>query len=223
MTSNALPAPAAFYMTVTQADGTVSEGICTEAQAARSLATAARRGYRVEATRNGGAVIVRDIRGSVVPRKHTVTLEPVAPTGKVTPAMRADLDAIAKRRAGAWLVRGRINAGFYSIPPASAARLVQRGLVTVEGTAVAVSIAARLAMLAQDHHTETGEPRGYHREVGVIGPWRKGGCVYDRSSVAHCACRWSYPAEDRDSARRKAHEHRQEATAALLATLEADR
>ena len=102
-----------------------------------------------------------------------------------------------------------------------------------------MSLAARLAMLAQDHQTTTSEPAGdrhpsdmeYGRamitgqafnlstasgNVGLNKPGRRAGKMYYRDSVAACACRWSYPAEDRDHARRKAHEHRQEVTAAMI-------
>ena len=106
-----------------------------------------------------------------------------------------------------------------------------------------MSLAARLAMLAQDHQTTTSEPNGYiapldlafknelrggpavtittyNGGVGMNKPGKRAGMVYDRSSLAVCSCRgWSYPAEDRDRARRKAHEHRQEVTAAMLRTL----
>ena len=37
-----------------------------------------------------------------------------------------------------------------------------------------MSLAARLAMLAQDHRTETSPPRGYHQVDGVIGPLQEG-------------------------------------------------
>lgn len=216
----------AFRETVTDADGAAAEGTCSEAHALALLRRAVRLGYRVEATRHGGAVIAREIPAGTdqwsPPRTHTVTLEPVTPAGTVTAANRIDLGIIDRRgglRRPAQLNHGRIDAGLNSIPPAAAARLIDRGLVTVDGTTVTVSLIARLAMVAQDHRTETSEPRGYHREQGVIGPWRKGGCVYDRSSAAHCECRWSYPAEDRDDARRRAREHRQQAAAAMLADL----
>jgi hypothetical protein len=217
-----------FRMTVTSADGTISEGTCGEAAARRMLSTAMRRGYRTEATLQGGAVMVRDIRGGVVPRRHTVTLEPATPAGKITDTARRDLELIASRGASL-LPNGRIKAGYiYGIPPAATAQLIARGLVTVAGDAVTISLAARLAMLAQDHRTETREPKGYvypsdigrgHLSAGLNKPGGRAGKVYDGSSVASCSCRgWSYPAGDRDTARRKAHEHRQQATATMLAT-----
>lgn len=217
-----------FRETVTSADGSTEEGTCSDAYALQVLSRAVRLGYRVEATRQGGAVVVREIPSGEdrwrPPRKHTVMLEPAAQVGKVTDTNRLDLRIIDQHAGRSLAARlnpatGRIDSGVNSIPPAAAARLIERGLVVVDGMAVSVSLAARLAMLAQDHHTETQKPRGYYRKAGVIGPWRKGGCVYDRSSVAHCTCHWSYPAEDRDDARRLAHGHRQEATAAMLRAL----
>jgi hypothetical protein len=219
----------AFRMTVINADGTTAEGAYTEADAMCSLRRAVRRGYRVEATRNGGVVITREIPSAgdtwAPARKHVVTLEPVAVPGKITGTMRHDLDLIAIR-GGSLLANGRIKAGyFYGIPPAASARLIARGFVTVRGTAVAVSLSARLAMLAQDHQTTTREQRGYVRpgDIGLSTCGANGGgrsgLVYDRSSGVTCACRWSLPTEDRETARRLAHEHRQQATAALVGTL----
>ena len=223
-----------FRSTVTSSDGTTSEGTSSEADAWRTLRTAVRRGYSVEATRQGGAIIVREIPHAgdtwQPARKHTVTLEPVTHAGTVTATMRGDLDAIA-RWGRSRLTGDRIRAGFiYGIPPAATARLMQRGLVTVDGETVSVSLVARLAMLAQDHHTETREPRGYvhpsdigadYAGAGLNKPGRRAGKILDRSSVASCSCRrWSYPAEDRDNARRRAHEHKQEVTAAMVRALD---
>lgn len=230
-----------FRETVTSADGSTTEGTCSEADAMRTLGRAVRLGYRVEATQNGGAVIVRLIHAGTdhwqPPRKHTVTLEPIAAAGKITATNRLDLGIIDQHRASRSLAArldpatGRINAGLNSIPPAATARLMERGLVTVERDAVSVSLAARLAMLAQDHHTETREPRGYIRpsdmpgrawdgHVGLNKGGGRGGKIYDRSSSVRCSCRGlSLPTEDRDDARRKAHEHRQEVTAAFVRDL----
>lgn len=206
-----------FRETVTSADGTTAEGACTEEHAMSLLRTATRRSYRVEATSKGGMIITRDVHGGgVFPRAHTVTLEPAADAGTVTPAMRRDLDVIASRRSAS-LVGRRIHAALYTVPAAATARLIARGLVAVEGTAVTVSLVGRLAMCAQDHRATAGKPRGYYHAEGHIGPWRKGGCMHDRSSVASCTCHaWSYPAEDVDDARRRARAHREAATAAMV-------
>lgn len=215
-----------FREIITSADGTVTEGTCTEAHAASLLARAVRLGYRVTATRSGGSVIVRDIPSvaGCVPRRRMVTLEPAVPCGTLTATVRRDLAAVDKARAP-YLRDGRICAGFYTVPPTATARLIGRALVTVsdakgERSPVVVSLVARLAMLAADHQTRTSKPRGYYRDPGHIGPWRKGGCMYDRSSAASCSCRgFSAWAEDRDGARRKAREHRESVTAVFIQSL----
>lgn len=222
-----------FREVITSADGTIAEGTCSEAHALALLRTAVRRGYRAEATRHGGAVVERDVwDGGFAPRKHTVTLEPLTPAGALTATVRADLDAIARARAPYFAREGanagRIIAGFrYGIPPATSARLAGRGLVTIGGSgerpAVSLSLAARLAMLAADHHTSTRKPHGVmylpdeHR-AGHPGSMRRGGYP-DFTSTASCVCRWWKPADDRDSARRKARGHRQQVTAEFVTAL----
>jgi hypothetical protein len=140
----------AFHMTVTSADGTTSEGTCTEAQAARSLATATRRGYSVEVLPNGGANIVRQIGAT---GHHLVRLVPMRKAVKLTATARFDLHLIESRHVSVFQPEtGRIKAGYVnSIPPGASARLMAQGLVTLTGTAITVSLSARLAMLAQDN------------------------------------------------------------------------
>lgn len=152
-----------FYMTVTSTDGTVTEGACTDAQVARSLATAARRGYRVEVTPRGGASIVREIPGK---GKHWVVYAPFRNAGGFTPTVRNDLRLIGLRRAEYQPETGRIKAGYVnSIPPAASALLRFRHLVAIDGTAVTVSMSARLAMLAVD---SGHAPWSYHPTVAEI-------------------------------------------------------
>ncbi|MCQ1581222.1 hypothetical protein [Streptomyces parvus] len=176
-----------FTKTITHADGDTATETSTEADALRLLRTAVRRGYRVEATRNGGAIVERDIHNgrSIVPETRTVTLEPVTPVGRLTATVRESLSDIAAREAYRIDVAerefrdqvGRISAGFRGVAPAAAARLVARGLVvlgepyeaTSNGylpetrTPVRVSLSARLGMHAQDHRTHTIAPAGYVR------------------------------------------------------------
>ena len=154
----------AFYMAVTNTDGSVHEGICTEAQAARSLATATRRGYFVEVLPNGGANIVRHVPGR---GRHVVTLTPTRKAQKLTPTVRFDLKLIASRhRSDFDPETGRIKAGYVnSIPPGASALLMGRGLVTLTGTAVTVSLSARLAMLAQDNRPV---PWSYEPSAGEL-------------------------------------------------------
>jgi hypothetical protein len=87
-------AGAVFRSTVTHADGSTGEGTCTEAHALRLLVTAVRRGYTVEATRQGArsssarcnlaawsragtrSPSSRSPRPGGSPRRHAVTLTP---------------------------------------------------------------------------------------------------------------------------------------------------
>lgn len=71
----------AFLMTVTHADGSAYEGPCTEEQAARSLATAVRRGYSIEVLPDGGASIIRPVGTGY----HVVRLTPGRNARKLTP------------------------------------------------------------------------------------------------------------------------------------------
>lgn len=179
-----------FTETITTADGTTETGSCTEAHALTTLRRAVKKGYRVEATRTGGAIIERDVwTGDTLPKKLTVVIEPVKPVGTITPTMRDDLEAIGRYEA--YRVDAaerpfrdrvdRIHASFRSVPPAAARRLVERGLVTLgepyqdtsngylaeTRTPVRVSLAARLATHARTHRTRTTEPNGYVKPADI--------------------------------------------------------
>ncbi len=153
----------AFCMTITHADGSVYEGPVTEAQAVRSLATGSRRGYGVEVLPNGGASIIRPIGRSY----HAVRLTPARNAGKLTATVRQDLALIASRHRSDFVTEtGRIKAGYVnSIPPGASALLMGRGLVTLDGTRVTVSLSARLAMLAQDNRPI---PWAYKPDAGEL-------------------------------------------------------
>ena len=140
---------APFRMAVKAADGTRSEGACTEAQVARSLATASSRGYTVEILPDGGFNVLREIPGKGC---HVVKVTPVRKVRKLTRTVRSDLALIGTRRAAEFVpATGRINAGYFSsIPPAASADLMGQGLVTLAGNTVTVSLSARIAMLHQD-------------------------------------------------------------------------
>lgn len=146
-----------FFMTVTSADGTVSEGACSDEQVMRSVATAARRGYKVEVTPQGAAHVTREVPGT---GSHVVTYTPFRNAGHLTKTARNDLHLIAVRATAVFDPEaGRIKAGYVnSIPPAASALLRSRGLVHVDGTTVTLSASARLAMLALDHRPA---PWGY--------------------------------------------------------------
>lgn len=241
-----------FRETVIDKRGDTAVGTASELHAFTLLRTAVQRGYRTEATRTGGVIITRDVwDGFVLPKKAVITLEPEQPVTLISKAVRLDLEDIAadsspyrvttaghhfRRRAG------RLYARLTSIPPMTAQRLIDRGLVVVgpEETAtsngympevrtpVRLSLAARLALVAQAHRTSTRAPRGYvyPADIGMTGtvglnkPGRRAGQVYDGTSSATCICRGlSRPAGDRNEAQRYAREHREEVTGAMLAAL----
>lgn len=139
-----------FFMTVTSTDGAVAEGACSDADLRNSLAVAARRGYQVEVTPDGGANITREIPGKGY---HSVVYKPFRNVGSLTATMREDLRLIGIRpTAELQPETGRIKAGYVnSIPPAASDWLRFRGLVAVNGTTVTVSMSARLAMLARNY------------------------------------------------------------------------
>lgn len=236
-----------FLKVVTHADGDTATETACQSQALRLLRAAVRRNYRVEATRSGGAIVERNVYDgrSVVPRTHTVTLEPVTPVGTITSIVRghlADITATAYRievSGRPFQSRvGRISTR-QSIPPATAARLVTRGLVVLGEPydavligyhpevrrPVRVSLAACLAVLAQDHRTHTIAPAGYVHPAdtglvtaGVQTPG--GGLVYSRTSAAGCSCgAWSATGDGRDDARRLARKHRQQQTGEFIRAL----
>lgn len=138
-----------YFMTVTSTDGTVSEGAGSDADVMRSLVTAARRGYQVEVTPDGGANISREVPGK---GRHWVVYRPFRHAGSITATVRNDLRLIGIRPAELQPETGRIKAGYVnSIPPAASGWLRAHGLVAVDGTRVTVSMSARLAMLSRDY------------------------------------------------------------------------
>lgn len=239
-----------FTSHTTFTDGTTAAGTATEAQVVTLLRRAMRRRHiTVEATRTGGVIIVRKVwNGGTVPKTMTIAFEPVTPAGRITPTMRADLADVAAD-SGAYRVTaaerefrarvGRTCARLTSIPPATSARLIDRGLLGVGApysatsngwlpetrVPVRVTLAARLAMLADDHRTHTNAPAGYvhasdHGSASAGRQTPGGALVYDRISTAGCTCgAWSATVEGRDEARGKAREHRQAVTAAFVRAL----
>ena len=153
-----------FYMTVNNTDGSVVQGACSDADVTRSLATAARRGYQVEVTPQGGANIARQIPGK---GRHSVVYAPFRNAGSLTATVREDLRLIATRpTAELQPETGRIKAGYInSIPPGASSLLMSRGLVAVDGAEVTVPLSTRLAMLATDHRTP---PWSYEPTAGEI-------------------------------------------------------
>ncbi|MEU9395770.1 hypothetical protein AB0D86_37945 [Streptomyces sp. NPDC048324] len=67
------------------------------------------------------------------------------------------------------------------------------------------------------HLTRTGQPSGWHRpfdrsDSAGLGRERKGGQMYDGSTVASCSCGWRVTAESQLGARALTEQHRREAT-----------
>ncbi|WP_433635624.1 hypothetical protein [Nocardia sp. CA-120079] len=191
----------------------------------------------VEARRSGGFIMrwtVHHLTGE--PSTATITAEPLTPA-RLTKTMRADLEHIAEHPSRArWRTDGSLHVGFLGrIPPATARRLADRGLIasdTANSAAVRLTLAARLALLAEQHRTSTRQPRGWYRPGDYLRPgeWAlsaglcrgggKSGLMHDGTSSATCSCGDFYePANDRRDAAHRAREHRQYAAAALVATL----
>lgn len=221
----------AWRVTITSSDGTSEASDYTSGEARQLLATAAQRGYAAEATWPGGITITRPVHGfSLVRRLHIVRLEPLTPAGKITPAVRRDLELINGRRSRTERGTGVILAGnFGAIPAGAARRLRARGLIEDDGQAVTVSLSARLAMCAQAHRATASAPGGYYRpaergvnSAGLNKPGGRNGLLYDPGSTARCPCKWYEPCGSQVEARRKAAEHRQAETGRLLAELAGD-
>ncbi|MGW7708292.1 hypothetical protein [Streptomyces sp. NPDC054771] len=224
-----------FRETITHAHG-VTVGTASEQHAVMLLVRAVRRGYDVEATATGGAQItwgrmVFGPGGGVVVRaERSIELEPVTLVGLLSITTRTDLDLIDRDRHARYVEeRGRrvLRGLLWCIPATTTARLLARGLV-VEGEdgRVRVSLAARLALLAQDHRTRTTVPDGWHRphagdrygSVGLNRPGRRAGLLRDSTSVAVCTCgELSAHGGDRADARRLATDHRRAVAAAFIA------
>ncbi|MGW1989620.1 hypothetical protein [Embleya sp. NPDC001921] len=221
-----------FREIVTHSGG-VTEGTASEAHAESLLRRAVQRGYRIEATPDGGVTItwiVNTFRTPHGTEGRAVILTPFMPVGKaLTEATRADLDLIHKSPAdyatdanGARVISGL----FWSIPQGATARLRARKLVTEDDGPVRLTLTARLALFATSHRTHTTEPAGWYRpadrgiaSAGLNKPGGRAGHLYSRTSTAVCQCGYTKVCEDRDEARRDAAEHRATAATTFVKTL----
>ncbi|MGW1353045.1 hypothetical protein ACWCQE_27820 [Streptomyces sp. NPDC002409] len=223
-----------YRETVTHAHGT-TEGTASEQHAVMLLVRAVRRGYAIEATAAGGALITwtRHLFGpgenTVIRADRSITLEPSTPVGTLSDAVRADLDLIDGDRharydeeGGRRVIRGLL----WRIPAFTTARLRARGLVVEEGERVRLSLTARLGLLAHAHRTRTAAPNGWYRpsagasygSAGLNRPGGRAGMLYDGGSAAVCSCGdLSAFGGDRGEARRLAREHRRAVAAAFVA------
>lgn len=227
-------APGSVLFQVTRAAEDITTATYDEAAALALLRRAARRGFGIQARRSGGFTIEwKAHRLSAPPAPRLITAEPTTPA-RLTATMRADLEHIAsgraRRQAG-----GAIRIGLSQIPPAAAARMHARGLLTApayDSARVVLTLSARLALLAEAHRTWTKAPRGWYWpaddvrpgewafSAGSFRPGGKSGKQYDRTSAAGCSCKeFAEFAEDRADAARRARQHREAVAAAMLAAL----
>jgi len=135
--------------------------------------------------------------------------------------MRRELAAIGSYPAARFCPEtGRIRSGLLTDASRSTSRaLLRRGLVVIDpaGGSVRLSLRARLAMIADEHRTETTVPTGYLEDAaGARRSDKRGRLMYDRSSFALCACGWRGAGADREEARSAARRHRVEFVTAVL-------
>ncbi|GGW99935.1 hypothetical protein [Streptomyces chryseus] len=213
----------------------VTEGTAHERHATMLLASAVRRGYAVEFTPAGGALITwtRHLFGpggnSAVRAERSISLEPLTPVGALSATTRLDLNLIAGDRHTRYAEKDgrRVIAGLtWQIPAFTTARLRARRLVVEEGDRLRLSLTARLGLLAQQHRTRTTDPRGWYRPsagdpYGVAGlnrPGGRAGMLRDGGSAAMCSCgALSGWGGGRDEARRLTRDHRRAVAAAFIA------
>ncbi|MEV6565897.1 hypothetical protein [Streptomyces kronopolitis] len=222
-----------FRETITHAGGTTT-GEASEKHAEMLLLRATRREYRIEATRQGGALISWTARRfgtgeQIIKIERAILLVPHRAAGAaLTDTTLQDLDLIDSYRHSEYRpVESVILCGLWRIPPAATARLLARGLVGVDKNGRAwVTLATRLALVARDHRTTTTEPDGWHRpadsgvaSAGLNKPGRRAGLLYSSASTALCECGFHAFAGDRTEARRLAADHRAEAAAAFVRSL----
>ncbi|MFF4388567.1 hypothetical protein ACFY0G_17570 [Streptomyces sp. NPDC001552] len=197
-----------FRETVVHAGGT-TEGTASEAHLLMTLRRAVRRGYGIEATREGGALVTwtrAEYSGQTAER--AVLFAPQKPVAALTEALAQDLHLIndmgpAKYEENA---QGRrvIRVGFLEFSPMATAHLRARQMVATDqhGT-VRLTMTARLSLLAAKHLTTTTEPG-----IGAV------------ASKASCTCGlFTATAGDRDAARHLARLHRQDMAAEFVTNL----
>ncbi|MBT2490614.1 hypothetical protein J7E96_19265 [Streptomyces sp. ISL-96] len=223
-----------FRETIHHSSGVI-EGAANEQHATMLLTSAVRRGYDVEFTPAGGALITwtRHLFGaggnSAVRADRSISLEPFTPVGALSDTARDDLALIAGDRHarydeqdGRRVIRGLV----WQIPAFTTARLRARGLVVEDGDRLRLSLTARLGLLAQAHRTSTTAPNGWYRpsaadpygSAGLNRPGGRAGMLRDSGSAATCACgELSGWGGDRDEARRLTRDHRRAVAAAFIA------
>ncbi|MFF0092731.1 hypothetical protein ACFYSF_22600 [Streptomyces canus] len=154
-----------FRETITHAGGD-SNGTASESHVLMLMRRALNRGYRMEATRTGGASIrwtrVDLTTHAVVLR--SIAVEPELPVGDLDLATRTLLARIDVGDARYAVHPDRYVIAFEDgeIPPAETARLRARRLVVVDTRGrVRLTMAARLGLLAHDHRQAGGGIDGF--------------------------------------------------------------
>lgn len=217
-----MPANATYRVTVAPVQGNPATGFYTDDQARSTIARGLRLGCRAEIIKGDGIVMTREpTRRWPGGPAHTVTLVPIAGGGGVTGPMRRELAAISSEPGACYLPEsGRIRSSFLTEATRATTRaLIARGLVVVDPDTndVTLSLRARLLMIADRHRTETSQPTGYlYDAFGCRRSNKRGTLMRDPSSWARCSCDWFAAGYDRDDARWKARQHREEALTPLL-------
>ncbi|MEW2568365.1 hypothetical protein [Streptomyces sp. NPDC047070] len=192
-----------FHETVTHAGGD-TRGTASESHALMLMRRALNRGYAMEATPEGGAVI-RWTRIDLTTRAHadrSILLVPELPVDGLDDSVRALLDLIDLGDAtyDCHADRRVITAAGTEIPPGDTARLRARHLVRVDRhNRVRLTMSARLGLLAHGHRQAGGKTDGF----------------------AMCSCGLTTHAPDGQTADAKLRGHRQTMTARFIDSISA--
>ncbi|MFJ3249116.1 hypothetical protein [Streptomyces sp. NPDC086782] len=140
-----------------------SRGTATECLALSLLRRGCNRGYAIEATRDGGAVITWRRTDRIARRKVqcSITLAPHTPVGDLTAQTLQDLTLVDSVKVARYVrsIGHRdgdrvIEGGTYVIPPARTDALGAYGLIVADsGGRLRLTLTAHLARLAQAHAT----------------------------------------------------------------------
>ncbi len=195
--------------------GETSTVVISDLAALRLVWRGQRLNAPVTATKDGTLTVTRK-RGTQV--TATITLTPASTPVRLTKTQRQDLELIRLSSGRAVLRDGRIRAALRSIPPAAAARLLDKGLILADGEQVFISLAGRLAMAAYEHQAYTvggyDEVSDGERFNTFTGERVRS---YGYFVTALCSCgKFSSVHTERQTARWAARRHREDVSAAAL-------
>jgi hypothetical protein len=148
-----------MFTETVESPGNLSTGAASEAHALILLRRASSRGYAIEPTREGGAIVRYRKRhlGHPEPVVHTITLAPHVPAGDLVDGDVFTLRAIDDAKVARFTDSDRyalpvIAAGTYEVPPAQTESLQGRHLLAVDDDRnVRLTLSARLGLLAHAH------------------------------------------------------------------------